>query len=419
MKKKYAILTAFFLTILAVLFVLQCALLHLGYRDVLEKALNKEIETVQGMAGALLNTHPELEGEIAAALKPDSLAQYQPAGADTLSRYGLDREAVSVRERYVALEASWNGRLLLMTAITLAAFAILAFYLHQRDKQQKDEILAVLERYLSEDYTFATSLEDLPGTKPQGRDGHLSDLLKQMGNAFQLKNQRLTQEQESTKSLVTDISHQLKNPIASLKTCLDLALEAEDMEEREEFLGHSSRQIEKMESLTEALISISRMETAMIELCPAMIDLKELVIRAVNAVYEKARTKDISLELLPFADISLLLDERWTAKALTNVLENAIKYSPAGSVIHIGAELLISYVRITVADEGIGIPAEEQARVFQRFYRGSHPAVKAAEGAGVGLYLTRILLERQSGGITVKSRPGKGTVFAIQLPKHT
>ena len=156
-----------------------------------------------------------------------------------------------------------------------------------------------------------------------------------------------------------------------------------------------------MESLTGALMNLSRLEIAVIELHPAPTGLRDLLIRAVNAVYGKAREKDIAVELAPFEDMTLELDERWTAEALANVLDNAVKYSPAGTDILIEVERLVSFVRVTIADRGIGIEREEQVRVFQRFYRGSHPLVRASEGAGVGLYLTRMLLERQGGGISV------------------
>ena len=93
-----------------------------------------------------------------------------------------------------------------------------------------------------------------------------------------------------------------------------------------------------------------------------------------------------------------------------------IKYSPEGSVITIRAEKLFSFVRVEIEDRGIGIPKEERNRIFSRFYRGSSDAVKEQDGSGVGLYLTRRILEDQGGTVSVRSESGEGSTFIIQLP---
>ena len=388
-----------------------CLSLVFGYRALWEEVRRQELWTAQGMAGALLEAHPELEREIADALRPENLARTQPLGERILRPYGLADGALPEAARYASTRGLRAVLTLLLPGAAIAVPVLLAVLLRQRERARRDRLLAVLEAYLSEDYTFASRLDPLW----KGKAGRLDDLLKQLGNAIRLKNARLVEVQETTKSLVTDISHQLKTPVASLKTCISLALEADSSEEQCEFLERSRQQIDKMESLTGALMNLSRLEIAVIELHPAPTGLRDLLIRAVNAVYGKAREKDIAVELAPFEDMTLELDERWTAEALANVLDNAVKYSPAGTDILIEVERLVSFVRVTIADRGIGIEREEQVRVFQRFYRGSHPLVRASEGAGVGLYLTRMLLERQGGGISVKSSPGQGTVFAVQV----
>lgn len=96
-----------------------------------------------------------------------------------------------------------------------------------------------------------------------------------------------------------------------------------------------------------------------------------------------------------FSDIELLHDSRWTAEAISNVLDNAVKYSPGGSAIQIRVEPMVSYVFIEVEDEGIGIEKSEYQNIFKRFYRGKRPEVEAEEGAGVGLYLVRKIFEGQ------------------------
>ena len=108
-------------------------------------------------------------------------------------------------------------------------------------------------------------------------------------------------------------------------------------------------------------------------------------------------------------------DPRWTGEALCNVVDNAVKYTPAGGRVTISAQLLDSFCRVDVADTGPGIPEEEQGAVFDRFYRGA--GTRAADGLGLGLYLAREILSRQGGYIKVASRPGVGCTFSLYLPR--
>lgn len=116
------------------------------------------------------------------------------------------------------------------------------------------------------------------------------------------------------------------------------------------------------------------------------------------------------------SDISLLLDRRWSAEAIANILDNAIKYSPAGSTVTIRLHQFYSYISLEITDQGIGIPKEEYNQIFKRFYRGSHPLVKQTEGTGVGLFLARRIIEEQGGAVSVKPAAGQGTVFVVRLP---
>lgn len=111
-----------------------------------------------------------------------------------------------------------------------------------------------------------------------------------------------------------------------------------------------------------------------------------------------------------------LHDHKWTVEALANVLENAVKYSPGQTTVSILVSCLVNHVLIQVEDEGIGIPEGELHEVFKRFYRGSNARDVVKEGAGVGLYLARNIIEQQGGSIVAKRKNGSGTIFQIMLP---
>ena len=155
----------------------------------------------------------------------------------------------------------------------------------------------------------------------------------------------------------------------------------------------------------------------MIHLEPVAASLKNTIISAVNSIYMKAYQKNISIELNEFTDLEIPHDPHWTQEALVNVLDNAVKYSLPGSRIEIRVNPAVSYLFIEVEDEGIGIPSKEYTRIFQRFYRSDVSMVRKEEGTGVGLYLTRKILEEQGGSIRVK-KGKRGSIFQMTLPKE-
>ena len=256
---------------------------------------------------------------------------------------------------------------------------------------------------------------------PASIDSILKDRLLALQKQIEFDRHKMWQEKESTKVLVTDISHQLKTPVAALKTSLEI-LSGEELgeTERKEFLVNCIHQLDCLENLTEALIGISRMEKGVIQIQAVYAPVKDAILSAVNRLYEKAASKQISIELCDnncAETVNVLHDKKWTAEALANLLDNAIKYSGEHSKILMRTEEMASYVRISVEDYGIGIPKEERHQIFKRFYRGK--LVSHLEGSGVGLYLAREIMEKQNGTIFVLSRPGKqkGSIFSVQLPK--
>ena len=168
--------------------------------------------------------------------------------------------------------------------------------------------------------------------------------------------------------------------------------------------------------LVDSLLCISRLETGIINLRGENTTLTEIIVEAVNSIYAKALNKNIKIITEDFTDVVLNLDKKWTAEAIANILDNAVKYGYEGNHITIRAQKFYSFMRVEVEDRGIGIPKEEQTKIFQRFYRGRNDVVRNTEGSGVGLYLSRQILERQGGTISVRSAREKGCIFVIQLP---
>ena len=377
----------------------------------LNEAYRQEINTVWNLAGAVLEAHPEARESFAAALQDGGSCI--ETGKALLARYGYDAERrLSENPRYQRIKITFLAGLASLFLLLLGFGALFFFLARHKRRFQEETILAVLDQYYSGDFSF---LED-SGRQELLDHPHFCDMLVRLGQNLQRKTEVLAQERDHTKTLVTDISHQLKTPIAALKTCFSMYLEADTEAERAEFLSRSMEQIEKLESLTGALINISRLENAMITLRREPVSLKEILISAINGIYHKASQKGIAIDTPDFDDITLELDPKWTAEALMNLLDNAVKYSPPDSGIDIRVQRRYSFVRLEFEDHGAGIPADERNQIFRRFFRGSGETVRRSEGSGVGLYLTRRILEDQGGTVSVKSSPGRGSVFTVQLP---
>ena len=187
-------------------------------------------------------------------------------------------------------------------------------------------------------------------------------------------------------------------------------------EEQQSFLMQGKNEVTKLENLTKSLVQLSRLETNMIRLEPVKASLKKTIQGAVSSVYMKAYQKHITLSVNEFRDEEIIQDPRWTQEALVNVLDNAVKYSAPDSAIDIRVDPMVSYFLIEIEDEGIGIPRDERGQIFKRFYRGRTSFVQEVDGSGVGLYLTRKILEEQGGSICVK-KGKKGSIFQITFPK--
>ncbi len=223
-------------------------------------------------------------------------------------------------------------------------------------------------------------------------------------------------EKDKIKTLVADISHQTKTPLSNVLLYTQLLSEQPLPEEGRACVTALEGQAEKLQSLIEALVKTSRLETGILELHPRPGLLGPMLEDAAAQFAPKTAAKELTLRVIA-PEMRAVFDAKWTEEAVCNLLDNAVKYTPAGGSITLEAIAYELFCRIDVTDTGPGIPEAEQARVFQRFYRSA--AAYEAEGVGIGLYLSRQIVQGLGGYLKVFSRPGYGAKFSMYLPRET
>ena len=232
-------------------------------------------------------------------------------------------------------------------------------------------------------------------------------------SAAETSSRNVAQEKNRIKSLIADISHQTKTPIANLLLYSELLMEEDLPPSAKANVEALYNQSEKLRFLIDSLVKLSRLENGILSLSPQPTALQPLLRGIAEQYAAKAAEKGLSLQLRD-TDTTATFDMKWTAEALANVVDNAIKYTEYG-VITISAVSYELFARVDISDTGPGIPENEQAKIFTRFYRSK--AVQKQEGVGIGLYLARQIISGEGGYIKVTSAPGKGSTFSVFLPK--
>lgn len=238
--------------------------------------------------------------------------------------------------------------------------------------------------------------------------------LGRLYEVMQENKNNIAKERADLQELISDISHQVKTPIANLKIINNTLLENEvPPQKQKEFLTAQASQLDKLDFLMQAMIKTSRLETGVISLEQKQQPVYDTLAAALGGILLNAEKKQIDVQVECPEHLDARHDRKWTSEALFNILDNAVKYTPAGGQIHVSVEGWEMYVKIDIADTGIGISEQHQGTIFKRFYR--EDAVHDVDGIGIGLYLAREIVTLQGGYIRVVSEVGKGSTFSVFL----
>ncbi len=257
--------------------------------------------------------------------------------------------------------------------------------------------------------------EPKPADNSETLFARINHRLTRLYQIMQENHRKVEEEQQELQTLVSDISHQVKTPVSNLKMVTDTLLTRPVTEaERIDFIKGVRDQTDKLDFLFQALVKTSRLETGVIHLEKKQGRIYDTVAQAMSGIVYAAEKKQIIVFIDCPEDLTVSHDSKWTAEALFNLLDNAVKYTPAGGKITVTVEEWEMYVEIKVADTGKGISESNQAAIFRRFYREEE--VHEQPGVGIGLYLAREIIAQQGDYIKLVSELGSGSAFSIMIP---
>jgi two-component system phosphate regulon sensor histidine kinase PhoR len=231
---------------------------------------------------------------------------------------------------------------------------------------------------------------------------------------------RLKRLENIRRDFVANVSHELKTPVTSIKGFVETLLDGamHNPADAGRFLNIIAAQTERLGAIIDDLLMLSRVEQgaekAAIELCPAPIG--PILEQAAAACQRKAAERRIELAVHCPAELSAAVNAPLLEQAVVNLVDNAVKYSPAGETIAIDAERSGEEIAIRVVDRGCGIPREHLSRVFERFYRVDKARSRELGGTGLGLSIVKHIAQVHGGRATVESVVGRGSTFTLWLP---
>lgn len=284
-----------------------------------------------------------------------------------------------------------------------------AFFYYRKGQRTYQKIDRMLDEILNEESITFSGIKE-------GEVSALASKAIQIQEKLQYEINLANNEKEQVKSLISDMSHQVKTPLATIVILQEL-LEDHDLSEadRVNLQNKLHSQTNRLEWILNSLFKMTKLEHKAIAFLVGDNYIKETILEAVNFVYQKADKKGIKISMEEFSDFMLLHNRKWTVEVFVNILENAIKYNrlDAHGEINIRVIIMQFYSRIEIRDNGIGIKEDEIIKIFKRFYRSRE--VENIEGSGIGLYLSKLILEQEKGYMTVESKYNHGSCFYIYL----
>lgn len=324
---------------------------------------------------------------------------------DILSKYGIDsitkNDKVNNKIRIISL----------IIIITFDSLIILIFYLYDKNKSKKiKEITKMISKINNRQ--FDIDINDF-------NEGELSILKNEISKTTIMLRQvadNSVKDKLNLKDSLGDISHQLKTPLTSITIMIDNILDNPDMNEktRKKFLINIKREILNINFLVMSLLKLSKFDANVVKFNKESVYLKDIIIESIKNVSMIKELKNITIKVSGDDNIKLLCDFKWQVESITNILKNSIEHTSEYGTVEVNYSENKLYTRILIKDNGKGINSDDLPHIFDRFYKGKNGS---DDSFGIGLSLSKTIIEKEGGSIIVKSTPNIGTIFTIKYLK--
>ena len=252
--------------------------------------------------------------------------------------------------------------------------------------------------------------------QPHDEIAQLAGQFDQMATQLQTSFGELAAERDALRRFIADASHELRTPITALRMYNELlqGQASDNVETRQEFLIATQQQLARLQWITQNLLDLSRLDAGLIKLNLVEVDASELARNIVAPLMATAQQKQVTLATQVPVSARVRCDAARMEMALSNLIDNAIKFTPSGGQVTLGVQILSQQAQFTVMDTGIGIPSVDLPHIFDRFYRGQNENL--APGNGLGLSIVQSIVQAHGGQVSVRSTQGTGTCFTLVIP---
>jgi signal transduction histidine kinase len=302
---------------------------------------------------------------------------------------------------------------LIASAILITGFGL---YLARSIATPVRQVAGAATRLASGDLSFRLSPHGPGEVQELTRAfNRMAERLERGRRELEARNERLRESEQAKSELVSVVAHELRTPLASVLGFTSVLLQRDvTREQQREYLNIIDSQGRRLAALVNDFLDVQRIEEGKLVLAQELVDMARLV-REQSQLFAGQSPRHMLDLSLPETPLPVRGDSNRLAQVVANLLSNAIKYSPHGGVVRVAGERDGTFVRVSVRDEGLGIPADVQEEIFDKFVRG-HAVRGGIEGSGLGLAISRSLVEAHGGRISFKSTVGKGSTFWFELP---
>lgn len=325
---------------------------------------------------------------------------------DVLADYGISGDVYVFKSMEHTRRVTVIGNIVILTMLGVLSLVVFGVYTSKR-KRKIDE----LDRYIQD---VSNKMYEI-GIDKESEDelNRLKDSLYKITVMLKEDSESKRKQNEAILELVSDISHQLKTPITSIQILLDNILENENMDSdtRRKFTLEILRQVKGMNFLIFSLLKLSKLDACVVEFDNEEISVNKLVADILANLDVLIELKHLDVHVDVSENVRFDGDYNWNKEAVLNIVKNAVEYTPDGKNIFIGAEENDLYTKIVIRDEGKGIDEKDLPHIFERFYKRDN---SAEDSFGIGLALSKSIVEKQNGFVSVDSEVGVGTAFTIK-----